>query len=395
MASLRRSLGFLVPYWPIAAAAFLSMAVTALASLAAPQFLRIAIDGGIVGGGVDSLVLASAGLLAVAAFRGLFTFLQGYLSEKTSQGVAYDLRNDHLRQAADPQLQLPRPGPDRPADDPRHQRRGDGAPVHRPGLPAAAGRHGDAARQRRRCCCCMNWRLALAITGHHALHLPGLRPLRPDRAAPVSTRPGEAGGAEHRPPGEPGRARGGQGLRARGLRDGAVRPSQRGAARAEHPGHRGPFSTTFPLIFFFASLGTVIVIWYGGNQVIGGALSLGELVAFNTYLGFLMFPIFMLGMIAAMMTRAGGLGQAHLRGAGRRERGEGPARRRSLPPIQGRVAFEDVSFRYVGAEHDALSQRQLRRRARPDGGHRGHHRLGQEHHHQPDPALLRRHGAGG
>src|SRR5207253_3897563 len=40
-------------------------------------------------------------------------------------------------------------------------------------------------------------------------------------------------------------------------------------------------SLTFPLIFFISNLGTLAVIWLGGEQVIGGSLSIGELVAFT------------------------------------------------------------------------------------------------------------------
>ncbi|MBD3178532.1 MAG: ATP-binding cassette domain-containing protein, partial [Candidatus Latescibacteria bacterium] len=41
----------------------------------------------------------------------------------------------------------------------------------------------------------------------------------------------------------------------------------------------------------FSALGPVIVIWYGGHQVINGALSLGGLVAFYAYLGRLFAPV--------------------------------------------------------------------------------------------------------
>ena len=46
------------------------------------------------------------------------------------------------------------------------------------------------------------------------------------------------------------------------------------------------------------------MIWLGGYQVIAGALSLGQLVAFNTYLALLTMPLMMIGMITAQLTRA-------------------------------------------------------------------------------------------
>ncbi len=46
------------------------------------------------------------------------------------------------------------------------------------------------------------------------------------------------------------------------------------------------FSNHFPFVFFVASLGTLGIVLFGGLRVIGGPLSVGELIAFNTYLGF-------------------------------------------------------------------------------------------------------------
>ena len=60
----------------------------------------------------------------------------------------------------------------------------------------------------------------------------------------------------------------------------------------------------FPLIFLIANLGTLAVIWLGGLLVIGQDMTIGEVVAFNSYLMMTMFPLFMLGMIIAMVSQA-------------------------------------------------------------------------------------------
>ena len=59
-----------------------------------------------------------------------------------------------------------------------------------------------------------------------------------------------------------------------------------------------------PLATFISSLGFIIIIWYGGNQVIIGALSLGSFVAFYFYLFKIARPIRMLGMILNLFIRA-------------------------------------------------------------------------------------------
>jgi ATP-binding cassette subfamily B protein len=116
------------------------------------------------------------------------------------------------------------------------------------------------------------------------------------------------------------------------------------------------FANNFPLTFFIASLGTLGIIWLGGLQVIGGSLSLGSLVAFNTYLTFLVMPVMMLGMISAMLSRAGASAtrvfevlDAQIEVADKP--GAAP-----LPPITGHVRFDNVSFRYVGADRDVLHE---------------------------------------
>src|SRR5450756_1300377 len=68
-----------------------------------------------------------------------------------------------------------------------------------------------------------------------------------------------------------------------------------------------------------------------------------------------MFPIFMLGMLAATMTRAGASAQRVFEVLDAVNDVQDKPDAMVLPPLEGRVAFEDVSFRYVGAEHDALS----------------------------------------
>src|SRR5437762_2447990 len=52
-----------------------------------------------------------------------------------------------------------------------------------------------------------------------------------------------------------------------------------------------------PLMDLIANISTVIIIWYGGRLVVQGQLTLGELVAFTTYLAQLASPVRRLGQI--------------------------------------------------------------------------------------------------
>ena len=114
------------------------------------------------------------------------------------------------------------------------------------------------------------------------------------------------------------------------------------------------FSSVFPLIFFIANLGMVAVVWFGGLEVIGLRLTLGELVAFTGYLGFMLMPIFQMGMIGAMLSRAEASAQRLFEVVDARSEVEDKPGAMPLPDLEGRVAFDDVSFRYVGGQEDVI-----------------------------------------
>ena len=59
-----------------------------------------------------------------------------------------------------------------------------------------------------------------------------------------------------------------------------------------------------PLLDMLPNIGLILVLAYGGHQVLNGNLSLGSLVAFNVYVVMLIWPLRMLGMILAQAQRA-------------------------------------------------------------------------------------------
>jgi len=93
MKGIRRALAYTLRYWKPALGLLISLLVVNAANLVAPQLLRILIDQGITPMDMQRIWLIAGLLVLVAVVRGLFTFLQGYLGEVTSQGVAYELRN--------------------------------------------------------------------------------------------------------------------------------------------------------------------------------------------------------------------------------------------------------------------------------------------------------------
>ena len=115
------------------------------------------------------------------------------------------------------------------------------------------------------------------------------------------------------------------------------------------------FSNNFPFVFLFANVGTLAIIWFGGWQVIGGRLSIGDLVAFNTLLGFMLFPILTIGFLSASISRAGASSQRVF------DVLDAPLDVKDAPdasillPLSCRVDFDNVSFRYPGSARDILA----------------------------------------
>lgn len=62
-------------------------------------------------------------------------------------------------------------------------------------------------------------------------------------------------------------------------------------------------SMMFPTVMSIAALSFVVALWYGGYLVIKGSLTLGGFVAFNSYLGMLIWPITAIGWVANMFQR--------------------------------------------------------------------------------------------
>ena len=62
-------------------------------------------------------------------------------------------------------------------------------------------------------------------------------------------------------------------------------------------------SLFFPTMQFTIGFSTVIVLWFGGRQVVQGAISMGDFVAFTVYLGMLAFPMIAMGWVVNLLER--------------------------------------------------------------------------------------------
>jgi ABC-type multidrug transport system fused ATPase/permease subunit len=103
-----------------------------------------------------------------------------------------------------------------------------------------------------------------------------------------------------------------------------------------------------PLATLISSIGLVAVLWYGGNQVIGGVMSIGSIVAFYLYLTRLMQPVRMLGFLTSMFVRSNAAAERVFEIMDAEVDVHDKEGASELKTVEGRVTFQDAWFSYDG-----------------------------------------------
>jgi ABC-type multidrug transport system fused ATPase/permease subunit len=103
-----------------------------------------------------------------------------------------------------------------------------------------------------------------------------------------------------------------------------------------------------PLATLISSIGLVAVLWYGGNQVIGGVMSIGSIVAFYLYLTRLMQPVRMLGFLTSMFVRSNAAAERVFEIMDAEVDVHDKEGASELKMVEGRVTFQDAWFSYDG-----------------------------------------------
>jgi len=107
-----------------------------------------------------------------------------------------------------------------------------------------------------------------------------------------------------------------------------------------------------PMLTLLTNLGIVAVVLFGGREVIGNRLTLGELVAFNNYLMIGMAPLMLLGNILTMISRADASAERYLEILDAQPAVEVIAAPHKSSQLQGEITFKDVIFHYQGSNND-------------------------------------------
>ena len=111
-----------------------------------------------------------------------------------------------------------------------------------------------------------------------------------------------------------------------------------------------------PLIFLLANLGQALVLYFGGQQIINGTLTLGEWQKFSLYLVYVFIPVGQLGFIITQMATASASAGRVFEILDAQSDVEDAPDAIALPEVKGRVSFENVTFRYFGGEAPVLSE---------------------------------------
>jgi ATP-binding cassette subfamily B multidrug efflux pump len=114
------------------------------------------------------------------------------------------------------------------------------------------------------------------------------------------------------------------------------------------------FSFLFPVIFLIANLGQVAILYFGGQQIINGTLTFGEYQKFTMYLMFVFFPLGQLGFIISQMSQAGASANRIFEILDAKSDVANKPGALDIPAVQGQVEFKNVSFRYFGSDETAL-----------------------------------------
>jgi ATP-binding cassette subfamily B protein len=114
------------------------------------------------------------------------------------------------------------------------------------------------------------------------------------------------------------------------------------------------WAKVMPSTNLLIAAGTILILWFGGQMVLRGELSIGELVAFNAYVLMLSGPAQQLTWLVNAAGEAVAGAQRAFEVLDTVPAIQSPPHAIPLPALSGRVEFRRVSFQYHGENAQAL-----------------------------------------
>ena len=114
------------------------------------------------------------------------------------------------------------------------------------------------------------------------------------------------------------------------------------------------FSFLFPVILLISQIGQSLILYFGGPQILDGALAYGEYQIFSLYLAFVFLPLGQMGFIIALLAQASASAARIFEILDAESDVQNKPDAVELPPIEGRVIFHDVTFKYFSSSDPVL-----------------------------------------
>jgi ATP-binding cassette subfamily B protein len=348
MRTVLRIWGLAKPYWKQLAIAYVSLLAGMALDLTLPRVLQNTIDIGIAGKRPQYMVTAGLIVLGIAVFKALLSFGQRYFSQWLAFRIAYDLKNKLYR--------------------------------HIEYLSFSFHDSAQTGELMTRCTGDVNAILRFASTGllevvsitvmfvatliilltqNVRLALIALAPLPVVIALAIRF-------------GRLARGKFGEIMRARGKLNSILQENLLGVqvvkGFAREPHEIGKFhdqsqevfkqrinliryfSINFPAMSVIVFVSTALILWFGGQEVIDGRMTIGMLAAFNGYVAMLGMPARRLGFFVNMLSEALASAERIFRLLDEPILIQSPEDARVLGRLEGQVTFENVSFRYPNSD---------------------------------------------
>lgn len=114
------------------------------------------------------------------------------------------------------------------------------------------------------------------------------------------------------------------------------------------------FAILFPLINFIAQVGNAGLLYFGGQQIINNSLTLGDFQMFTQYLLLLFLPLGQLGFIISLLAQASASSDRIFEILDAEADVKNAPNARELPSLQGAVEFREVTFSYFDSSDPIL-----------------------------------------
>jgi ATP-binding cassette subfamily B protein len=327
---------------------FAQIALTAGLGVMSPQIVRWVVDRVLVDGNWQWLLPGAAAVVVTAMVQGVLRFGQRYTMESVSQRVIYDIRSDlyrHLQSLSFGFYDRAQTGElmSRVTADVEVIRQAAGMGVVNGSMNLATAIGIVIAMV------AMNWKLALvsliflpflihAVRQFTVKVRPSWLQIQKETATMSALLQESIGGVRV--------------VRAFAKEDEEIRKFEQQNRvfqdKNVHAIRMQAFWSNY--MNFLTAVGAVIVLWYGGHKVMAGDITIGMLIAFNTYIANLNGPISNLGFQVSVLTRAAAGAQRIFELLDTKSDVTEKPDAKVLGRVTGEVAFEDVSFSYSTGE---------------------------------------------